>query len=70
MTGICLLQEPRSSNSQTSTALPQALEALVSVNPTKASVMRSAGLPVLMISFPINFAAYLIGSLVTWHYTA
>ena len=35
-----------------------------------ASVMRSAGLPVVLIGSPINFAGCLIGSPVTWHYTA
>ena len=32
--------------------------------------MRSAGLPVLLIGSPVNFAHCLIGSPVTWHYIA
>ena len=32
--------------------------------------MRSAGPPVVLISSPVNFADFLIGSPIAWHYTA
>ena len=32
--------------------------------------MRSAGLPVFLIGFPINYADCLIGSPIAWHHTA
>ena len=31
-------------------------------------IMQSAGLPIFLISFPVNFAVCLIGSLISWHY--
>ena len=37
--------------------------------PLMISVMRSAGLPALLIGSPVNIADFLIGSPITWHCT-